>query len=98
MSQADRNIKMAFLLNVFKWVKGEKIGPIDKTLLRHIPGFLGSPYYELATIAEKWGHLWGNGNIFQSPSCMVKYFYGLDKGILVKEEQQLAVSTVAWPL
>lgn len=84
VSQADRNIKMAFLLNVFKWVKGEKIGPIDKTLLRHIPGFLG--YYAIVAIAEKWGPLWDNGSIFQSLSCMAEYFYGLDKDVLITKE------------
>jgi len=36
------------------------------------------------------------GNI--SPFCMVEYFQGLDKDILITKEWQLAASTVAWPL
>jgi len=31
--------------------------PLDKTIPGHIPGFLGSPYYRLAVISEKWGPL-----------------------------------------
>jgi len=61
-----------------------------------IPEFLGSPYYELATIIEKWGPLGVMGNI--SPFCMADYFHRLSKDILVIKEQQLSASTVAWPL
>ena len=30
--------------------------------------------------------------------CMVDYFHGLSKDILITKEWQLAASTVAWPL
>ena len=56
-----------------------------------IPGFLGSPYYQLATIIEKWGPLRTMGNI--SPVRMTEYFQGLDRDILTTEERQLAAST-----
>lgn len=46
--------------------QGESITPLDKTIPGQIPGFLGSSYYELVTIIEKWGPLRVTGNI---PSC-----------------------------
>jgi len=61
-----------------------------------ITGFLGSPYYELATIIEKWAPLYVMGNI--SPFCMVDYFHGLSKDILITKEWQLAAYMVTWPL
>lgn len=61
-----------------------------------IPGFLGSPYYQLATFIEKWGPLRGMGDT--SPFRTAEYCQGLDKDILVTKERQLAASTVAWPL
>jgi len=88
---------MFFLSNAFKWIKGENITPLDKTIPGQIPGFLGSPYYALATIVEKWCPLWVTGNI-SSPSHMADYCHGLDKDVLVTKECQLAASTVAWPL
>lgn len=90
-------LKTSFLWKVFKWVKGESITPLNKTIPVHIPGFLGSPYYELASIIEKWGPLRVTGNI-SSPSRMLDYFHGLDKAILVTKEHHLAAFTVAWPL
>ena len=60
-----------------------------------IPGFVGSPCYELAVITEKWSPLCVVGNI--SPHCMADYFQGLNKDMLIMEERQLA-SKVAWLL
>lgn len=72
---------------------GESITPsLDKTIPEQIPGFLGSPY-ELVTTIEKLGPLCAMGN--NSSFCMVDYFHGLSKDILVTKEQQLAASTVA---
>lgn len=88
-----KKLYIAFLLNIFKWVKGEKIVPLDKTLPGHIPGFLGLPYYEIATIVEKCGPLQDSGNIFQSPSLMAEYFCELD--ILIMKEWQLTAFTAA---
>ena len=87
---------MSFIWNVFKWVK-ENITLLDKTIPGHIPGFLGSPYYELVIIIEKWGSLQVTGNI-SSPSPMADYFCGLDHDILITKEHQRATSTMAWPL
>ena len=33
-----------------------------------------------------------------SQFCMAAYFQGLNKDVLITKEQQLAASTVAWPL
>lgn len=82
-----------FLLNG----SGKRTLPsLDKMIPGQIPGFLGSPYYELETIIEKWGPLCVIGNI--SPCCLVDYCQGLSKDILIIKEQQLVASTVAWPL
>ena len=70
--------------------------PLDKMIPGQIPGFLGSPYYELMAIIEKWGPLWVIGNM--SPFHMADYFQGLHRDILITKEWQLAASTVAWPL
>ena len=70
--------------------------PLDKIIPGEIPGFLGSPYYELATIIEKWGPLRVMRNI--SLFRMAEYFQGLEKDVLITKERQLAASTVAWPL
>ena len=60
------------------------------------PGFLGSPYYVLATITKKRGFLRVMGN---SPPCRAETrFHGLSKDILVTKEWWLAASTVAWLL
>ena len=61
-----------------------------------IPEFLGSPYYELATIIEKRGPQRIIGSM--SPFRMADYFQGLHRDILIIREWQLATSTVAWPL
>lgn len=76
---------------------GEHYRPPDKTIPRQIPGFWGSPHYELVTIIEKWSPLWVMGNI-PFPSCMADYFNGLSKDILVTKEHRLDASPVAWPL
>ena len=44
---------MFFLWNIYKWVRGENVAPLDKMIPGQIPGFFQSPYYELATILEK---------------------------------------------
>ena len=88
---------MSFLWNVFKWIQGENITPLDKTIPGRIPGFLESPYYEHAAIIGKWGPLRVTENI-SSPSYAVDYFHGLDKDILVLKECHLTASTMAWPL
>ena len=88
---------MCFLWNLYKWVRGENITPLDKMIPGQIPEFLGSPYYELATIIEKWGPLRVMGNI--SPFHMADYFLeGLSKDVLITKERQLAAFAVAWPL
>lgn len=48
---------------------------LDETIPGQIPGFLGSPYYELATTIEKWGPLHVMKNT--SPFHMADYFHGL---------------------
>lgn len=87
---------MSFLWDFYKWVKGENNTPLEKMIPGQIPGFEGSPYYELATIIEKWGPLRVMGNI--SPYRMADYFQGLGKDVLNTKERQLAASMVAWPL
>ena len=87
---------MSFLWNLYKWVRGKNTTPLHKMIPGQIPGFLGSPCYELATTIEKWDHLHVMGNI--SLFHMVEYFQGLNKDIIIIKEWQLAASTVAWPL
>ena len=70
--------------------------PLDKMIPGEIPGFLESPYYELATIIEKWGPLRVRRNI--SLFHTAEYFQGLEKDVLITKERQLAASMVAWPL
>ena len=76
--------------------KGENTAPLDKIIPGQMPGFAGSPYYELSTIIEKWGPLCVVGNV--SPYRLADYFQGLGNGTLVTRERQFAASTVAWPL
>lgn len=64
----------------------------------HAPGFLGSLYYRITTVTEKWGPLWDRVNIYESPTHTVEYLCGLHKDNLVTKEWQLAVSVLAWPL
>ena len=45
---------MSFLWGLYKQMGGNAI-PLDKMIPGQIPGFLGSPYYELVTIIEKMG-------------------------------------------
>jgi len=65
----------------------------DKMVPGQIPGFLGSPYYELSAIVKKCSPLHVMASI--SPFHMVEYFQDLDKDILITRERQLAASTVA---
>jgi len=78
------------------WIRGENTTPLDKMIPGQILGFLGSPYYELAPLIEKWGPLW----VIESMSlfCMADYFHGLHRDMLIMKERQLAASVVAWPL
>lgn len=76
--------------------RGEDVTPPHKMILGQVPGFVGSPYYELGITIEKWGSLHVMRNI--SPYHMAGYFQGLNKDILIMKEQQLAAFTVAWPL
>jgi len=46
-------LQCPFFWNVFKWAKAKKVTTLDKTIPGHIPGFLGSVYYELVVITEK---------------------------------------------
>ena len=85
---------MSFLWGLYKQIGGRTIPALDKMITGQILGFLGSPYYKLVTIIEKWGPLQVIGNM--SPFCMVNYFQGLDRDILITKEWQLAASTVAW--
>ena len=63
--------------------------------LEQIPVFVGSPYYELVVIVEKWGplHVMGNISLYR----MADYFLGVSKDGLVTKERPLAASVVAWP-
>jgi len=70
--------------------------PLDKMIPGQIPGFLASPYYEVAPHFEKWDPLWVIENM--SPFCMADYFHGLHRDMLITKERQLAASIVAWPL
>jgi len=72
---------MSFLWSFYKWVKRANTILLDKMIPGQIPLFLGSPYYQLATIIEKWGPLRTLGNI--SPVRLTEYFKGLDKDILI---------------
>ena len=40
----------------------------------------------------------GWGQYLSVPDLIAEYLYGLSKDILLTKEQQLAASTVAWPL
>jgi len=62
---------MFSLWNIFKLVKGENIFYLDKTIPGHIPGFLGSPYYKLAAIIEKWGPLWVSEIFLPHPTWQI---------------------------
>ena len=44
------------------------------------------------------GLLVGWGQYLSVPDLIAEYLYGLSKDILLTKEQQLAASTVAWPL
>jgi len=48
---------MSFLWGLYKRIQGENAIPLDKMIPGQVPGFLGSPCYELANILEKWGPL-----------------------------------------
>ena len=87
---------MSFLKGLYKWIRGGDITPLEDMIPGEIPGFWGSPYYELATTIEKWGPLRLMGNT--SPTLMADYFHALGKDVLTTPERQLAASTVAWPL
>ena len=87
---------MTLLWGFSERIKGENTIPLVKMIPGQIPGFLGSPSYQLATIIEKWGPLRPWGSI--SPVRLTEYFQGLDKDVLTTKERQLAASTVAWPL
>ena len=87
---------MSFLWNMFSWFKREKAIPLGKILPGQIPGFMGSPYFQLATIIEQWGPLRVVDNM--SPFRLTEYFQGLHMDILTTRERQMAASIVAWSL
>jgi len=72
--------------------------PPEKNSLGYIPGFLGSPYYGIDTVIEKWGPLWDGGDIFESLVCIAGYLHDFTKDIVIKKEQQLTASAVVWLL
>ena len=85
-----------FLWKICKWVRRRTLCPLDKMFSGWNPGFLGSYYYELPSITEKWSPLCVMGNI--SPFHVTDYFLGLSKDILITKGWQLAASAVVWPL
>lgn len=86
---------VSFRWDLYKWVGGTNITPLHEMMPGQIPGFLGCPHQEQATITEEWGPLRVTGNI--PPFCTVGCFRGPSKDRAVTEEQQSAAPTVARP-